>query len=119
MERLPFAEETDGERADSCPIEQHPVTVHHGLPISGVSGTSTRAIDNRVPRAEVRAVLDRVETIEVVGEADWVFFDRHRNCEGLSVGLSEKRQTTPIGSCDSDSIDPDYQPQKARKPPNR
>jgi cytochrome P450 len=45
-----------------------------------------------VARVEMRAVLDvlaeRVEKIEVIGEPEWVFSDRHRNCEGLTVRLS-------------------------------
>lgn len=45
-----------------------------------------------VARVEMRAVLDviaeRVEKIEVVGEPKWVFSDRHRNCEGLTVRLT-------------------------------
>ncbi|MEZ2388147.1 cytochrome P450 [bacterium RCC_150] len=45
-----------------------------------------------VARVEMRAVLDvlaeRVEQIEVIGEPQWVFSDRHRNCEGLTVRLS-------------------------------
>ncbi|MCG2621847.1 cytochrome P450 [Arthrobacter sp. I2-34] len=45
-----------------------------------------------VARVEMRAVLDvlaeRAEKIEVIGEPQWVFSDRHRNCEGLTVRLS-------------------------------
>jgi cytochrome P450 len=45
-----------------------------------------------VARVELRAVLDvlaeRIEKIEVIGEPNWVFSDRHRNCEGLTVRLS-------------------------------
>lgn len=45
-----------------------------------------------IARAEVRAILDvlaeRFEKIEIVGEPHWVFSDRHRNCEGLTVRLS-------------------------------
>lgn len=45
-----------------------------------------------VARIEMRAVLDvlaeRAEKIEVVGEPQWVFSDRHRNCEGLTVRIS-------------------------------
>lgn len=45
-----------------------------------------------VARVEMRAVLDvlaeRAERIEIVGEPDWVYSDRHRNCEGLTVRLS-------------------------------
>ena len=45
-----------------------------------------------VARVEMRAVLDvlaeRAEHIEIVGEPEWVYSDRHRNCEGLTVRLS-------------------------------
>lgn len=45
-----------------------------------------------VARIEMRAVLDvlaeRCEKIEVIGEPEWVFSDRHRNCEELFVKLS-------------------------------
>jgi cytochrome P450 len=45
-----------------------------------------------IARATATAVLDviteRFERVEVVGEPDWVFSDRHRNCEGLTVRLS-------------------------------
>lgn len=47
-----------------------------------------------VARIELRAVLDvlaeRFEKIEVIGEPEWVFSDRHRNCEELVVRLTEK-----------------------------
>jgi hypothetical protein len=33
-------------------------------------------------------ITERFERVEVVGEPDWVFSDRHRNCEGLTVRLS-------------------------------
>ena len=40
----------------------------------------------------MRAVLDvlaeRAEHIEIVGEPEWVYSDRHRNCEGLTIRLS-------------------------------
>jgi cytochrome P450 len=45
-----------------------------------------------VARVDMRAVLDvlaeRAEKIEIIGEPQWVFSDRHRNCEGLTVKLS-------------------------------
>ena len=45
-----------------------------------------------IARATATAVLDviaeRFEQVEVVGEPIWVFSDRHRNCEGLTVRLS-------------------------------
>ncbi|WP_053386675.1 cytochrome P450 [Leucobacter japonicus] len=45
-----------------------------------------------VARIEIRAILDvlaeRFEKIEVVGEPQWVFSDRHRNCEELFVRLT-------------------------------
>jgi cytochrome P450 len=45
-----------------------------------------------IARATATAVLDviteRFDQVEVVGEPVWVFSDRHRNCEGLTVRLS-------------------------------
>ena len=45
-----------------------------------------------VARIDMRAVLDvlaeRVAKIEIVGEPEWVYSDRHRNCESLVARLS-------------------------------
>lgn len=45
-----------------------------------------------IARATATAVLDviaeRYSHIEVVGDPVWIFSDRHRNCEGLTVRLS-------------------------------
>jgi cytochrome P450 len=45
-----------------------------------------------VARIEMRAVLDvlaeRAEKIEVIGEPEWVYSDRHRNCESLTIRLT-------------------------------
>lgn len=45
-----------------------------------------------IARATATAVLDviaeRFDRVEVVGEPNWVFSDRHRNCEGLTVRFS-------------------------------
>lgn len=56
-------------------------------------GAGTHACAGQtVARYELRSVLDviadRVSHVEIIGEPEWVFSDRHRNCESLFARLT-------------------------------
>lgn len=51
----------------------------------GTHNCAGQAFGRAVARAVLDVVVDRFDSVSIVGEPKWVRSDRHRNCEGLTV----------------------------------
>lgn len=54
----------------------------------GTHNCAGQAIARATATAVLEVITERFSQVEVVGEPKWVFSDRHRNCEGLTVRFS-------------------------------